>query len=100
MYMSFMGGEGFQFGGYSLPNRAYCLRCISFQHFLWYWRELQSLWRRVPRLRRSPMGMSVLSQRLHLRLGLVGLGLGLALGLALLGDVGALVMVILSVVNN
>ena len=30
----------------------------------------------------------------------MGLGLGLALGLALLGDVGALVMVILSVVNT
>ena len=64
-------------------------------------RELQSLWRRVPRLRRSPIGTSVLSHRLHLGVGLgLGLGLGLALGLALLGDVGALVMVTLSVVNT
>ena len=46
------------------------------------------------------MGTSVLSQRLHLGLGLVVLGLGLALGLALLGDVGALVMVTLSVINT
>ena len=44
-----------------------------------------------------------MSQSLHLGfvgLGLVVLGLGLALGLALLGDVGALVMVTLSVVNT
>ena len=49
------------------------------------------------------MGTSVLSQSLHLGLvglGLVVLGLGLALGLALRVDVGALVMVILSVVNT
>ena len=49
-----------------------------------------------------PRRTSVFSQSLHLGLGLglVVLGLGLALGLALLGDVGALVMVILSVVNT
>ena len=59
------------------------------------------LGRRVPPLRRSARGTSVLSQSLHL--GLVGLGLvvlGLGLALGLLGDVGALVMVILSVVNT
>jgi hypothetical protein len=80
-------------------RRADCNVQDLFQHFLWYWRELQSLWRRVPRLRRSPMGTSVLSQRLHLGLGL-GLGLGLVLGLALLGEAGALVMVTLSVVST
>ena len=41
-----------------------------------------------------------MSQRLHFGLGLVGLSLGLGLALALLGDVGALVMVTLSVVNT
>ena len=75
----------------------YWLRRSCFQHFLWYGRRSQSLCRRVPPLRRSARGTSVLSQSLHLGLGfclgLVVLGLGLALGLALLGDVGALVMV-------